>query len=94
MTTRPTEGTAVQKALGDIFRNVRNESGISLKALALRMKRSINTIRWHEAGSRSLRADDLVLAAQVIGCSPSALLTDDFGRVTQGGADEADAAAA
>lgn len=92
MTTRPTEGTAVQKALGDTFRNVRTESGITLKALAKRMQRSINTIRWHEAGSRSLRADDLVLAAQVMGCSPTALVLEDMDR--SGGGDEADAAAA
>lgn len=90
MATRPTEGTAVQKALGEVFRTVRSESGISLKILANRMQRSINTIRWHEAGSRSLRADDLVLAAQVIGCPPADLLTGDFGPLTQRGDDEAD----
>lgn len=77
MTTRPTEGTAVQKKLGDMFRAARDEAGISLKTLAKQMRRSINTIRWHEAGSRSLRADDLVLAAQVMGCSPTALVIED-----------------
>jgi transcriptional regulator with XRE-family HTH domain len=76
MSTRPTEGTAVQKSLGDAFRAVRTNSGFSLKALAQRMRRSINTIRWHEAGSRSLRADDLVLAAQVMGCSPTKLMQE------------------
>lgn len=93
MTTKPTEGSEVQKALGDTFRSVRTRSGITLKALAQRMQRSINTIRWHEAGSRSLRADDLVLAAQVMGCSPTMLVADKAPQVTEGGGD-ADAAAA
>lgn len=93
MTTKPTEGSEVQRALGYTFRSVRTQSGITLKALAQRMQRSINTIRWHEAGSRSLRADDLVLAAQVMGCSPTELVADNPQPGADGGGD-ADAAAA
>lgn len=95
MTTKPTEGTDVQKSLGELFKAVRTQSGISLKAMAQRMQRSINTIRWHEAGSRSLRADDIVLAAQVMGCSPSVLVEKpkELAVEIEGGGD-ADAAAA
>lgn len=101
MTTRPPEGTEVQKALGELFRAKRTQKGISLKAMAQMMRCSINTIRWHEAGGRSLRADELVQAASLMGCSPTILMlkrnqnrTPKRAASVKGSGDEADAAAA
>lgn len=76
MNTRPIGGTSVQKQIGDLFLRARCEKGVSQKQIADGMRRSINTVRWHEAGARSFRADDLVLAAEIIGCSPLMLLPD------------------
>lgn len=101
MTTRPPEGTEVQKALGELFRAKRTEKGISLKSMAQMMRCSINTIRWHEAGGRILRADELVQAAKFMGCSPTSLMLKVHSKKavkraanTKGAGDEADAAAA
>jgi transcriptional regulator with XRE-family HTH domain len=35
---------------------------------------SVNTIRWHEAGARMMRADMIVRAAAVMGVTPDELL--------------------
>ena len=54
------------KALGARLRVEREAHGISLEDFARAMGGSINTIRWHEAGSRMLRGDDLVQAARIL----------------------------
>jgi transcriptional regulator with XRE-family HTH domain len=74
MNTRPIEGDPVQRKLGELFLAARKANGINLKELAQRMGRSINTVRWHENGARSLRADDLVMAARIMGCSATSLV--------------------
>lgn len=74
MTTKPVKGSIIQQMLGEKFLRVRAKRGITLKMLSERMPCSINTIRWHEAGDRCLRADGLVQAAAIIGCSPTELM--------------------
>lgn len=74
MTTKPVKGTIIQQMLGEKFLRIRTQYGVTLKMLSDQMKCSINTIRWHEAGDRCLRADGLVKAAAVIGCSPTDLI--------------------
>ena len=76
MTTKPTSGTDTQIALGKLFREAREHSGVTLRQLAERMGMSINTIRWHEAGTRCIRVDDLVMAARMMGVPPDILIRD------------------
>lgn len=73
-TTKPVPGTETQIALGRTFLRERSRTGVTLERIATALKTSINTIRWHEAGARSLRADDLIAAAGVMGCSPATLI--------------------
>lgn len=77
MATRPKARGDIEAALGERFREVRRSHRVWLKDLAARLECSVNTIRWHEAGARSMRADMLVRAAQVIGVPPSELMTLD-----------------
>jgi transcriptional regulator with XRE-family HTH domain len=83
MATKPTRGTDEQVALGAMFRRAREGAGISLRGISKDMGMSINTIRWHEAGHRSLRADDLMVAAKIIGCRVLDLIRDSGPFATQ-----------
>lgn len=74
MTTKPVKGSIFQQMIGEKFLRARAARGVTLKTLSEQMKCSINTIRWHEAGDRCLRADTLVKAATVIGCCPTDLI--------------------
>ena len=74
MATKPTGGTDTQIKLGKLFRSAREAAKVSLRDACSALGMSINTIRWHEAGSRCIRADDLVAAARLFGCSPGYLL--------------------
>lgn len=75
MTYKPDPVGPLQVALGAVFRQVRKKKKVSLKPLSMHLACSINTIRWHEAGARSMRADDLVKAAAFLEVSPAELVT-------------------
>lgn len=64
-------------ALGARFRAIREGKKIFLRDMARRMGVCINTIRWHEAGARMMRADDLVEAARVLQVEPCALIAQE-----------------
>lgn len=72
--TTPIPAGDLEQRLGAHFRKLRKERKFSLVALAAAMKCSVNTIRWHEAGARLMRFDDVVRAAEVIGVAPDRLL--------------------
>lgn len=64
----------IEAALGAQFRTVRRRQKVWLKELSRRLDCSVNTIRWHEAGARMMRADMLVRAAEIIGVQPQELM--------------------
>lgn len=64
----------IEAALGEQFRVVRRRQKVWLKDLSNRLDCSVNTIRWHEAGARMMRADMLVRAAEIIGVPPQELM--------------------
>lgn len=61
-------------ALGRLFRSVREERGVTLQALSDAIERRMNVIRFHEAGVRLMRADDLTRAALAMGVAPRSLM--------------------
>jgi len=71
-------------AIGKLFRSVREERGFTLQRLSDEMERRMNVIRFHEAGVRLMRADDLTRAALAMGVAPRSLL------LAQGDAAEAE----
>lgn len=72
-TTRPEARGQVEAALGARFRKVRKTQKVTLLDLAQRLGCSVNTVRWHEAGARMMRVDDIVRAAEIIGVDPAEL---------------------
>ena len=74
MTTTPMPKGDLQARLGERFRAVRRARGVWLRDMAQALKCSVNTIRWHEAGARMMRADMIVRAAAIMGVSPDELL--------------------
>lgn len=66
----------IEAALGAQFRSVRRRQKVWLKELSRRLECSVNSIRWHEAGARSMRTEMLVRAAQVIGVHPRELIPE------------------
>lgn len=75
MTTKPIPRGDLEVALGRRFRSVRRASGVRQIDVAKRLGLSINTVRWHEAGARLLRVDELMRAAEIIGCDPVNLIS-------------------
>lgn len=73
MTTKPVPAGDVEVALGRRFREVRKRQKVRLTDLAEGLGCSINTVRWHEAGARMLRTDDLVRCATIMGVEPAEL---------------------
>ncbi|HEY6967367.1 MAG TPA: helix-turn-helix transcriptional regulator [Burkholderiales bacterium] len=61
-------------ALGELFAEWRRKRKVGLRAIAGSLQVSVNTIRWHEAGDVSLRADMIVRAARVMRVSPGTLI--------------------
>ena len=57
----------LERRMGERFKELRREHKIWLEPLAKALGVSINTIRWHEAGVRSMRSDLIVRAAEIIG---------------------------
>ncbi|CAB4180383.1 HTH_XRE domain containing protein [uncultured Caudovirales phage] len=74
MANKPVPGNPVQVALGKLFADVRTSKGVGLRKMAAALEVSVNTVRWHEAGHRSLRADLIVRAARVIRVTPGRLI--------------------
>lgn len=73
MSTKPIPAGDVEAALGARFREVRKRQKVRLLDLSEGLSCSVNTIRWHEAGARMLRTDDLVRCANIMGVDPSEL---------------------
>lgn len=73
MTTKPVPAGEVEQALGRRFREVRKRQKVRLLDLSQALGCSINTVRWHEAGARMLRTDDLIRCAGVMGVDPAEL---------------------
>jgi biotin operon repressor len=63
----------IEQALGRQMRALREGAGYDLITFAKLMKRNVNTIRWHEAGSRMMRLGDIVRAAAILGVEPGQL---------------------
>lgn len=74
MATKPLPRGDIEAALGERFRVVRRTNKVWLKDLAKHLDCSVNTLRWHEAGARMMRADMLARAANVIGVAPEELM--------------------
>lgn len=73
MSTKPVPAGEVEVSLGRRFREVRKRQKVRLLDLSQALGCSINTVRWHEAGARMLRTDDLVRCAGVMGVDPAEL---------------------
>lgn len=63
------------EALGKKFRVLREAKKISLRDMAKKMGRSLNVVRFHEAGALLLRLDALITAAAVLNVDASRLIT-------------------
>jgi transcriptional regulator with XRE-family HTH domain len=72
--TIPEPAGELEASIGARFRKVRKGRKVSLRTLADRLQVSINTVRWHEAGARMMRVDDVAKAAEIIGVSLSHIL--------------------
>lgn len=73
--TIPVAASEIEAHLGRRFRAVRVAHEVTQDEIAKGLGRSINTVRWHEAGARSLRANEIVIAAELIGCAPEDLVS-------------------
>lgn len=80
MATEPKRVNEGNVALGWSMRRYREAYGMTQPQLAAALGRSINTLRKHEAGERMLRVDDLVRAAEVLGCQREYLIYPYPGR--------------
>jgi transcriptional regulator with XRE-family HTH domain len=74
MATKPQPKGEVEMALGEQFRAVRRRQKVWLRDLAAKLECSVNTVRWHEAGARMMRADMIVKAAEFMGVLPEELM--------------------
>lgn len=81
--TKLTAKGDVERALGARFREVRRRQKCWLMNLSRALNCSVNTIRWHEAGARMMRADMIVRAAAVMGVSPDELLIQQITQAQQ-----------
>lgn len=72
--TIPSPKGELEVALGAQFRETRRSREIWLRDLSKRLGVSVNTLRWHEAGARMMRVDQLVKAAAIIGVRPIELI--------------------
>lgn len=72
--TKPNPKGDLEAKLGAQFRDTRRARGVWLRPLSKLLGVSVNTVRWHEAGARMMRTDDIVRAAEIIGVSPADLV--------------------
>ena len=72
--TIPLATSPENAALGSRFRDVRRRQKVYLRPLAEALGCSLNTVRWHEAGARMLRLDQVVQAASIMGVDAAELL--------------------
>lgn len=75
--TKPEATSDLAAKLGARFQAARNRYGhkVTLSELSKALKVSMNTLRWHEAGARMLRADQIAQAAELMKIPPGDLLT-------------------
>jgi transcriptional regulator with XRE-family HTH domain len=64
----------MEASIGARFRDIRKGCRVALKPLAAHLRCSVNTVRWHEAGARMMRADLIVRAAEFMAVNPQELL--------------------
>ena len=76
MTTKPVPKTSLEVSLGAHFRKVRKEREFTLDTLRKALGVSVNTLRWHEAGARSMRLNDVVRAVQIMQAGNLPLVPD------------------
>jgi transcriptional regulator with XRE-family HTH domain len=74
MATKPQPKGEVEMALGEQFRAVRRRQKVWLRDLAAKLECSVNTVRWHEAGARMMRADMIIKSAEFMGVSADELM--------------------
>lgn len=74
MATKPLPKGDVEMALGEQFRAVRRRQKVWLRDLAKKLECSVNTVRWHEAGARMMRADMIIKSAEYMGVSANELM--------------------
>lgn len=79
MSAVPQVSSDTHYMLGRLFVQRRQAAGVSQEQMTAHLGCSINTLRWHEAGARALRADQLVLAAELLRCEPADLVQDTGG---------------
>ena len=72
--TVPVPSSPENAALGACFKSVRRRQKVWLRPLAEAMGCSVNTIRWHEAGDRMMRLDEVIKAASIMGVDASELM--------------------
>lgn len=72
--SKPQAKGEVERALGERFKAVRRRQKCWLAELSKALDCSVNTIRWHEAGARMMRADMIVRAAAAMGVQPDELV--------------------
>jgi transcriptional regulator with XRE-family HTH domain len=71
---QPVPLDSANRAMGEAFRLARKRAGFGLREASEQLGVSINTIRWHEAGSHMMRADTVRKAAMLFDCSADALM--------------------
>lgn len=79
--TKPHPKGELELNLGGKFREVRRSKRVWLRDLADKLGVSVNTIRWHESGSRMLRSDLLIRAANAMEVDPCVLINPDNDQV-------------
>jgi transcriptional regulator with XRE-family HTH domain len=77
--TVPVASSPENAALGARFKAVRRQQKVWLRPLAEAMGCSVNTIRWHEAGDRMMRLDEVMKAASIMGVDPAELVKQEGG---------------
>lgn len=81
--TVPQSASDLHSKLGGLFRDKRRAAGVSQEDMIAHLGCSINKLRWHEAGARCLRADDIVRAAELLRCEPGELIQDGWGNAPE-----------
>ena len=70
--------SAEAKEIGDRFKAVRRDNGLTLAEVRRRTGFCLNTIRAHEAGSMPFRSDDLAKVACALSVRPTDLFVKEF----------------
>lgn len=76
--TKPVSKGPHAAAIGARLRVEREAHPISLEDFAQAVGMSINKVRWHEAGSRLLRADELAVCARILKLEPLVMMIPHY----------------